>query len=360
MQGVAPARSQLAIKPLQRQQPFPGRRAALAGSQGDKRLLEQTRDRTGQRGKRQGVRRRLHRLGGGVLAEGEAVVANGAFNRQVALAPVTSGEWVAAHEQQVEAEQRQAERIVIRAAPQAAKRPLLQLRGGKLRHADFTEKEPLTDGNLERIAVDQLDQRLGRHHHIAGIDIANDMTSGMDSLKGAGQITGGVHQKRPVGLGKGALAMRGTIEAVNLLIAADPGHNETLDRAVRTSAQHIHRPGGNRQQAGMGLAGHALQLQRLVGVHRLVIALGDETGPAHDLVNRAFTAAPQLLAQLHRMIGAANQPHQGHLPEVWMGRSEGDRRPWPGVQSPNLLPPAGGQPASEPPESGSCHHGCAG
>ena len=102
--------------------------------------------------------------------------------------------------------------------------------------------------------------------------------------------------------------MRGAVKAVDFLIAADPRHDKTLNRAVRIGTQDIHRPSGNRQQAGVGVAGHALQLQRLVGIHRLVITLGDEAGPPHDLVNRAFTAPPQFLAQLHWVIGATNQP----------------------------------------------------
>ena len=130
--------------------------------------------------------------GGSVLTEGKAVVANGAFNGHIALAPVTSGKRVATHEQQVETQQRQTKGVVIRAAPQAAKGPLLQLRGSELRHPDFTEKEPLSDRNLKGITIDQLNERLSRDHNIAGINIANHVTPGMDGLKGAGQITSGV------------------------------------------------------------------------------------------------------------------------------------------------------------------------
>lgn len=68
-----------------------------------------------------------------------------------------------------ETQQRQTKGVVIRAAPQATKGPLLQLRGSELRHPDFTEKEPLSDRNLKGITIDQLNERRAETTTLPGL-----------------------------------------------------------------------------------------------------------------------------------------------------------------------------------------------
>jgi len=311
---VPVAGAQLAAQPLQSQPPVTGRRAAVMRRGRGEGALEQVRYCRGQGIERQGMRRRLHRVGGGAAAEREPIFLDGALDRHVALAPIAAGEGVSTHEQQVKAQQGEPEGIVVRGAAQAVKGPALQFGRGELRHADIARKHSVARVDLERVAVDQLDHRLSRHHHVTGIDIADDVAAGVDGLEGAGQVTRRVNQKRPVGVREGPLAVRGAVQAVNFAIAADLGHHEALDRAIRANPQHIHRPGGDLQQAGVRLSGHSLQLERFVRADRLMINLGDEIGSAGDFVDRAFAAAPQRIARLDSMAGAAIQPRHRRGP----------------------------------------------
>ena len=323
MNAVAAAGAQFGAELLQRPQPVVGAGTALGQLGRGKGALEQVGDRGRQGGERQGVRRRFHLPGDGVAAKGEAAFADGPLDGHVALAPVAAGEGVAAHEQQVEAQQGQAEGVVIRRAPQPVERLALQFRRGELRHADIAGKQAVAGADLERVAIDQLDQRLGRDHHVAGIDVADDVAAGVNRLEGAGQVAGGVDQKRPVGLRERLLAMRGAVEAVDFPVAVDPGHDEALHWSVGPGAQHVHRPGGDFQQAGMRLPGHVVELERLVRADGLVIDLGDEAGPAGDLVDRALAATPQCRSQFERVARAVIQLRHRILPG-W--RAEGGRR----------------------------------
>lgn len=153
------------------------------------------------------MRRRFHLPFGGVATEGEAQFLNGAFNRHVALALIAPGKRMTAHEQQMKAQQSQAKTVVIRSALKAVKGFALQLRRGELRNADIAGKQLSPGADLERITVNQLDQRLRRDDDIARIDIADDMAASVNCFKGAGEIAGGVYQKRPVGVRKGFFAI---------------------------------------------------------------------------------------------------------------------------------------------------------
>ena len=264
-----------------------------------------------------------------MATEGEAQFLNGPFNRHVALALIAPGKRMTAHEQQVKAQQGQAKTVVIRATLKAVKGFALQLRRGELRDANIAGKQLPVGADLERITVNQLDQRLRRDDDIARIDIADDMAASVNRLKGAGEIAGGMRQKRPVGVRKGFFAMRRAVEAMDFPVAADLGHDEALHRAIRAGAQQVYRPGGNVQQTGMSLTGHAVELEGLVGVDRLVINLGDEARPPGDFMDCAFAAAPQRLTQVERLTGSAIQPRHAGLPQERAGgnRPRLERRP---------------------------------
>ena len=74
---------------------------------------------------------------------------------------------------------------MVRVAVQAMKTPALQLRCSELRDTDIAGKQPVIGSDLEGVTINQLDQCLGRNHRIAWINIPNDMTSGVNRLKGA-------------------------------------------------------------------------------------------------------------------------------------------------------------------------------
>jgi len=78
-----------------------------------------------------------------------------------------------------------------------------------LRHARHRRETLAAGADLERIAIDQLDQRLGETTTLPGLTSADDVATGVNRLEGAGQVAGGVDQKRPVGLRERLLRCEG-------------------------------------------------------------------------------------------------------------------------------------------------------
>ena len=213
---------------------------------------------------------------------------------------------------------------MVSCSPQAVKRLILQFRWRKLRNPDIAQKQAVAGINLKRVAIDHFHQGLGRNHHITGIYVADDMTPRMDGFECTGEITRGMNQKRPVGVWEGAFAMRRAVQAVDFVIAVDPGHHETDQRAVRAGTQHIHRPGGDFQQARMRVTGHAFELLGFARLDWLVIDFGDKTGPTRQLVDRAFTTTPQRVTRLDPLPVAAMKPrHRCLLVQTRRNRDQG-------------------------------------
>ena len=102
------------------------------------------------------------------------------------------------HEQELENDDGEAEIVVVR-RPQdlLVAGEALEFRRLMRRHADIAVPALSAGGHLEAVAVDELHGRVGGHHQIAVVDVADDMAAVVDHREGACGVGGGMDEEAP-------------------------------------------------------------------------------------------------------------------------------------------------------------------
>ena len=185
-------------------------------------------------------------------------------------------------------------------------------------HAHPAAEDARSLRDLERVAVDQGDDALLRHHDVLLVDVAHDVPVLVDRLEGDRAIPRRVEQEAPVGLGEILLALGDAVEVVDLEVVDDPGHQDAVDNRGVAVAQRGGRPGRDLEQVGAAQLGHRPELVAAFLALRLAVELGDQVGPAHDVEDRTLAAdreglggeadlVPQMVTQLGRVGSAGHR-----------------------------------------------------
>jgi hypothetical protein len=186
---------------------------------------------------------------------------------------------VPAHEEQVEDQHREAEAIVLGSAGHALEPLALQLGGREQGDAYPTGIHSAEVGDLERVAVDELDRRLARDHHVALVHVPDHVAVAVDHVEGGGDVARGPCQEGPGGVRKGRLAVGRPVEGVDLAVALDPGHEEADHAAGALVREHVLRPGGEGGQRFGPELDHGPELSARVVVGSLGVDLGHQPRP---------------------------------------------------------------------------------
>jgi hypothetical protein len=150
---------------------------------------------------------RGHLLFCGVSAEREARLLDGALDRHVSTSVKDPNEWMPSHEEDVKDQHSQTEAIVIQGPHHTIEAPALQLRGREMGDAHLTEKAMAIGTDLKRVAIDQLGSRILRNDHVVLIHVADYVAVLMNRTEGAGDISSGEDEKRPISACEIELAM---------------------------------------------------------------------------------------------------------------------------------------------------------
>jgi hypothetical protein len=86
-----------------------------------------------------------------------------------------------------------------------------------VRDANLTQVVLAARDDLERIAVNQLDDAVPRNKNQVRVDVANNVTVAMNGLKGSGHVPGCIDQKTPVFVGVALLPMARTVKMMDRL-----------------------------------------------------------------------------------------------------------------------------------------------
>jgi hypothetical protein len=86
-----------------------------------------------------------------------------------------------------------------------------------VRDANLTQVVLAARDDLERIAVNQLDDAVPCNKNQVRVDVSNNVTVAMNGFKGSGHVSGCVDQKPPVFVGVTLLPMTRTVKVMDRL-----------------------------------------------------------------------------------------------------------------------------------------------
>lgn len=203
---------------------------------------------------------------------------------------------MAAHEQDLEDQDSQAESVVIHRADHVQRAPL-ELRRDVGGDADPAEELPAAGLDLEAVAIDQADRRLPGDQRVAMVDVPYQVPVLVDHGEGPGEVGRGMEQEPPGGVGERAEPALRAVKVVDLLVPGDLRHDQADDLAAGPAMAGVHRPGAYPEQR-LGLQPrHRPQLLGVLPRQRLVVELGDPLAVRGQLVDLPLAAPAEEAAQ---------------------------------------------------------------
>src|ERR1700687_3215938 len=156
------------------------------------------------------------------------------------------------------------------------------------RYADVTGVTPALRGDLEAIAIDEMNRGVLANENIRVVDVADDLALLVNDGERSGEVGSGPNDEAPIGLREGGEARLRAVELVNGLASLDPRHKQAASDWLGRLGQSVDRPGGDPEKR-RGLQGdHARELVRGSRSDRLMVELGDKLGAIAHLVDRAL------------------------------------------------------------------------
>jgi hypothetical protein len=126
------------------------------------------------------------------------------------------------------------------------------------------------------------------------IHVSDYVSSRVDGLERRGAVHPDVQQEGPVGFRKVHLALRGTVELVDLTVVHDPRHHDANGWPLSTVVKGAGRPSRDAEQVRLAEARHCNDFGRLLRIDPGVIDLGDSTAVGGQFENGRLAALTEL------------------------------------------------------------------
>ena len=212
------------------------------------------------------------------------------LDREVEVSRGDARERMPAHHREVEDQDGQAEEVVIGRPVNAREVPPVQLGRGEFGDAHPAAEDPQPFGDLERVAVDERDDPLPGNQDVLLIHVADHVAARVDHLEGDGAVAGGVEEEAPIRLGEFFFALGDAVEAMDLDMVRDPGHQDPVNRRGVARGQRGGRPGRDLEEVGMAEPDHGPELVAPFRGRGRFVELRDHAGMALDVEDRPLAA----------------------------------------------------------------------